>query len=104
MLDRRYILWPSNSFFIRGQPLTFAGRQIRVLIVVVVITFLFPSDALAYLDPGTGSLVVQSLIAALAAVGYGLRLYWARLRGWMKRAPAPTGRPEVALSTDDVRQ
>ncbi|HEX2120107.1 MAG TPA: hypothetical protein VHL59_00560 [Thermoanaerobaculia bacterium] len=45
----------------------------------------FPPEALAYLDPGTGSLIVQSLIAALAAVGYGLRLYWGRIRLWFKR-------------------
>jgi hypothetical protein len=88
----------------QGLTLSVAGRQIRILTFVLVIALLFPSDALAYLDPGTGSLVVQSLIAALAAVGYGLRLYWGRLRVWMKRRPAPTDPPEPALRTTDLGQ
>ncbi len=58
---------------------------------------IFPSDALAYLDPGTGSLIVQSVIAALAAVGFGLRMYWGRIRAAVKRkdrgAETPSERP-----------
>ncbi|HKR66322.1 MAG TPA: hypothetical protein VJZ00_21515 [Thermoanaerobaculia bacterium] len=38
-----------------------------------------------YLDPGTGSLIVQSLVAAIAAVGFGMRLYWRRMTAWFKR-------------------
>jgi hypothetical protein len=37
-----------------------------------------------YLDPGTGSLIVQSVIAALAAVGFALRVYWSKVRAWLK--------------------
>jgi hypothetical protein len=49
---------------------------------------LFPPQASAYLDPGTGSLVVQSLIGGLAIVGYTVRLYWTRIRS-VFRADAP---------------
>ncbi len=34
---------------------------------------------LAYLDPGTGSIVVQAVVAGLAGVGVMLRLGWRRL-------------------------
>ena len=34
--------------------------------LVALISLLFPADALAYIDPGSGSLVFQTLIAALA--------------------------------------
>lgn len=34
---------------------------------------------LAYLDPGSGSFVVQALIAMFAGIAVTLRLYWARL-------------------------
>ena len=30
---------------------------------------IFPSTAFAYLDPGTGSMLVQGLVAAIAAIG-----------------------------------
>ena len=33
----------------------------------------------AYLDPGTGSMLVQLLVGGAAAVGVGLKLYWHRI-------------------------
>lgn len=45
---------------------------------------MFPADAWAYLDPGTGSLMIQTVIATLAAIGYGLRAYWSP-RLWLQR-------------------
>jgi len=41
---------------------------------------LFVSDAYAYLDPGTGSMIVQALIAALVGVGITIKVYWAKIR------------------------
>lgn len=64
-----------------------AHRNTAFFLVVVWVT-IFPSQArAAYLDPGTGSLVVQSVIAALAAAGFTIRLYWRRIRVWFKRVP-----------------
>lgn len=37
------------------------------------------SDALAYLDPGTGSAILQGILGALAALAITLKLYWHRL-------------------------
>ena len=37
------------------------------------------SPAHAYLDPGTGSVLIQGLIASVAAAGVVARLYWHRL-------------------------
>lgn len=52
------------------------------------VALLFPSDAYAYLDPGSGSLIFQTIVATLAGVAYGVRLYWSRIRGWFGGAPA----------------
>ena len=41
--------------------------------------FLFPSQAHAYLDPGTGSLILQGIIGGIAAVAVVAKLYWHRL-------------------------
>lgn len=37
----------------------------------------------AYIDPGTGSALIQGLIAAVAAVGVTLKLYWHRIIGFL---------------------
>jgi hypothetical protein len=34
---------------------------------------------LAYLDPGSGSMIVQLLVGGAAALGVSLRLYWRRI-------------------------
>ncbi len=41
-----------------------------------------PLDALAYLDPGTGSAIIQGIIAAASALLVTAHLYWARLTHW----------------------
>ena len=35
--------------------------------------------AYGYLDPGTGSALIQGLIAAVAAIGITAKLYWHRI-------------------------
>jgi hypothetical protein len=40
---------------------------------------LLSSDAYAYLDPGTGSLILQGLLAAIAAAAAAAALYWNRI-------------------------
>jgi len=41
--------------------------------------FLFPCQAHAYLDPGTGSLILQGIIGGLAAGAVVAKIYWHRL-------------------------
>ena len=41
---------------------------------------LFVSNAYAYLDPGTGTMIVQAIIAALVGAGITIKVYWAKIR------------------------
>ena len=50
----------------------------RACLAVLVVLSL-PSTAFAYLDPGTGSALLQGVLGALAAIGIVLKLYWHRL-------------------------
>lgn len=34
----------------------------------------------AYLDPGTGSMLLQVILGGIAAVGVAVKLYWHKLR------------------------
>ena len=47
-----------------------------------LLVFLLGSSLPAYgdIDPGTGSLIIQSIIGAIAAVGVTLKLYWHKLK------------------------
>jgi len=38
-------------------------------------------NKLAYLDPGSGSFLIQLLIAALLGAGIALRAYWGKIKG-----------------------
>ena len=35
-----------------------------------------PTPAHAYLDPGTGSFIIQILLATVAGIGYLVRVFW----------------------------
>ncbi len=49
------------------------------LILIVFFTGSF-TPAYAYLDPGTGSLIIQGLIGAVAAFGFFVKLYWHKFK------------------------
>ena len=50
------------------------------MILLLLIPGLFISDAFAYLDPGSGSMIFQALIGALIGVGIALKIYWDKLK------------------------
>jgi len=51
---------------------------------------------LAYLDAGSGSLIVQAVIAGFAGVAVAVKLGWQRLTGRFRRRPTD----ETALMED----
>ncbi len=36
----------------------------------------------AYIDPGTGSYIIQLLIAGAVGAGYGIKMYWYQIKGF----------------------
>lgn len=49
-------------------------------ILATVLMLLVFTDAFAYLDPGTGSMLLQVILGGVAAVGVAVKLYWHKLR------------------------
>ena len=49
-------------------------------IVVTILFLLYMTDTEAYLDPGTGSMLLQVILGGVAAVGVAVKLYWHKLR------------------------
>ena len=68
-----------------GIPMT---RTSRVTVLVAGGILLLQPPAHAYLDPGSGSMLLQVLLGGFAAVGVVVRLYWQRLSGALRRKDA----------------
>lgn len=54
-------------------------KQYKFSVVALMCLVLLPINAFAYLDPGTGSAMLQGILGALAAIAMVLKLYWHRL-------------------------
>ena len=60
------------------------------VLIVTALWVAVPRTAHAYIDPGTGGMMIQMLIAAVAAVGTIATTYWSRLRLlFVKKKPEP---------------
>jgi hypothetical protein len=67
------------------------ARKGRLFVVAAVLLLGMPSPALAYLDPGAGSLLIQMVLGGIAMAAVMARVFWARLRGLFGRPPKPPG-------------
>jgi hypothetical protein len=58
-------------------------------------TLLSTQEAHAYLDPGTGSMLLQGLIAGLAATSVVIGRYWYKVKSYFVRISDRTARGEA---------
>jgi len=62
----------------------------------------------AYIDPGTGSLILQGLIAAVAGVSVTAGIYWDRIKAFLRRHRKDpndnTGNHGQGVNGDDVKR
>lgn len=56
-----------------------------LFLTVFAVFTLFPINIFAYLDPGTGSYVIQILIAGVAGAGFLLKTYWGKIMSIFKK-------------------
>jgi hypothetical protein len=73
-------------------------RQTRLTAAVLAMALaliLTPAPASAYIDPGTGSFVIQGAIAVILGTGVAVKLYWKKIVG------ALTGKPPAGDHDDD---
>ena len=54
----------------------------------------YTSPAYAYLDPGTGSVLLQGLIGGIAAVMAFLSIYWQKVKAFFSKEEADTDKAE----------
>ncbi|MCL1889032.1 MAG: hypothetical protein FWF99_00815, partial [Desulfovibrionaceae bacterium] len=54
-------------------------KQLKILFPAILFSLAFPSQALAYLDPGTGSMLVSALVGLAATLFFLLKSSWYKL-------------------------
>ena len=74
-----------------GRALLAAGNAPVHRLIPLTALALLSRPAYAYLDPGTGSVLVQGLVAALAVVSAAVAAFWSRILRFLPwgREPRP---------------
>ncbi len=78
------------------------GLKLRFGLVLLLVCFLVPLPALAYIDPSVSSYLIQAVAGAAVALGAFLSLYGRRALKALRRRSGP-GRGAKKEREEDVR-
>ncbi len=62
--------------------LNIAKKSLAVVVFAFLFLFVSYGQAFAYLDPGTGSMILQGILGGLAATAVAGKIYWRRIKGF----------------------
>lgn len=54
----------------------------NLLIINVILLLWSIQDAYAYIDPGTGSYIIQMMIGGLLGAAFALKIYWKKVKAY----------------------
>jgi len=57
----------------------------KILITLFIFIFFLNTKAFAYLDPGTGSIILQSILGAIAAGASYCAIYWQKIKNFFNK-------------------
>ncbi len=60
-------------------------RFMAILVVFAMFFLAFPQRAYAYLDPGTGSYLLQLLIAGLLGASMAVKIFWGNIKAFFSK-------------------
>lgn len=52
---------------------------------VVIVLLTFSPAAMAYLDPGTGSMLISAIVGLLASLALAIKTYWYKFVGMIRQ-------------------
>jgi hypothetical protein len=55
-------------------------RLFRFTIMIICVATVLPVALSAYIDPGTGSYILQLIIAAFVGVSFTVKIFWKRIK------------------------
>ena len=54
-------------------------------LLYILTLIIFPTKAFAYLDPGTGSIILQAILGFIAATIASISIYWAKFKSLISK-------------------
>ena len=81
--DAAFYCFPVSIVLI-GVSVTTRGCALGRIAFLLVAFLAVASPAYAYLDPGTGSMLLSAVIGVAAAVGLAVKMFWYRLVGFFR--------------------
>ena len=59
--------------------------MIRISLTTILFYFVLQSPSFAYLDPGTGSIIIQAILGFIAAAGATVTVYWKKFKEFFQK-------------------
>ena len=75
-------------------------RLLCIALLAACFHVFFVREAYAYLDPGTGSLIFQAVVAGFVGTTYLARRYWRQIKAYVARRGDPP--PSVESDEDEA--
>ena len=72
--------------------------------LILLATRAYAPAALAYLDPGTGSMIMSAIIGLFATAALAIKTYWYRLKRLITRRPAESETGQQDGQADEQEQ
>jgi hypothetical protein len=61
---------------------------VEAVVGAALLFLIFAEQADAYIDPGSGSYILQLILAGLLGAGVAVKIYWKRIKGAILRTPS----------------
>ena len=61
----------------------------KIVLIISLFNFFFINNAYAYLDPGTGSIILQAILGTIAAAASYCAFYWNKVKNLFKKNAFP---------------
>ena len=61
---------------------------LTALAFVLACDVIFAPPAMAYLDPGTGTMIVQAVLGVVLGISFTAKMWWHRVIGFFRRKTA----------------
>ena len=65
-------------------------------ILLGIVLLLGWTNAHAYIDPGTGSAIISTIVGFFVAIGVAVKTYWYKIKGFFSGKKAEEAKPEAA--------
>jgi hypothetical protein len=69
--------------------------------LAISLLLLSSTNAWAYLDPGTGSMIIQGIIAGIAMAGFTIKTYWYKIRSFFDKSAESSLLEEESASVEE---